>query len=324
MDTLRRRFSLSMMCRVLQVSRSGFYAWRRRPPSKRRRQEGRLQAEIRAAHERARWTYGPERLQRDLAAHGVRVGVHRIKRIRRQLGLRCRQKRRYRATTDSRHALPVAPNVLGPCFRVQRPNQAWVGDITDVATDEGWLYLAGLKDLHSGRIVGYAMANHRRQSLVSQALEQALQTRRPRPGLICHSDRGSQYCAWDYQQRLHQHGLQPSMSRRGNCYDNAPIESFWGTLKTELVHSRRFQTRQQAIDQITQYIELVLQPPAHPSPVGLFITRRLRTALLSISIRQNVIPWRPFLPTDLSMGTHQVTRPVTLVDRFSEVLSGSP
>ena len=125
-----------------------------------------------------------------------------------------------------------------------------------MATDEGWLYLAGLKDLHSGRIVGYAMADHLRQSLVIQALEQALQTRRPQPGLICHSDRGSQYCAWDYQQRLHQHGLQPSMSRRGNCYDNAPIESFWGTLKTELVHPRRFETRQQAIQQITDYIEL--------------------------------------------------------------------
>lgn len=184
------------------------------------------------------------------------MGVHRIKRTRRQLGLRCRQKRRFRATTDSRHNLPVAENVLAQRFRVARPNQVWSSDITYVSTDEGWLYLAGLKDLHSGRIVGYAMADHLRQSLVSQALEQALQTRRPKPGLICHSDRGSQYCAWDYQQRLRQRGLQPSMSRRGNCYDNAPIESFWGTLKTELVHPRRFQTRQQAIDQITEYIEL--------------------------------------------------------------------
>ena len=129
MDTLRRRFPLNMMCRVLQVSRSGFYAWRQRPPSERSGQEGRLQAEIQAAHERTRRTYGPERLQRDRAVHGVRVGVHRIKRIRRQLGLRCQQKRRIRVTTDSRHALPVAPNVLGQCFRVQRPNQAWVGEI---------------------------------------------------------------------------------------------------------------------------------------------------------------------------------------------------
>ena len=179
-----------------------------------------------------------------------------IKRIRRQLGLRCRQKRRFRVTTDSCHALPVATNVLGQCFRVQQPNSAWVSDITYVATDEGWLYLAGLKDLHSGRIVGYAMADHLRQSLVIQALEQALQTRRPQPGLICHSDRGSPYCAGDYQQRLHQHGCQPSMSRRGNCYDNAPMESFLGTLKTELVHRNRFETRQQAIAQITDYIEL--------------------------------------------------------------------
>lgn len=215
-----------------------------------------MQAEISAAHERARQTYGPERLQRDLAAHGVRVGVHRIKRIRRQLGLRCRQKRRFRATTDSRHVLPVAAHLLGQCFRAQRPNQAWVSDITHVATDEGWPYLAGIKDLHSGRIVGYAMADHPRQSLVIQALEQALQTRRPQPGLVCHSDRGSQYCAWDYRQRLRQRGLQSSMSRRGNGYDNAPIESFWGTLKTEFVHQRRFENRQQAIEQITNYIDL--------------------------------------------------------------------
>jgi len=255
-EALKRQFPLAVLCRMFRVSRSGFYAWRRRPPSTRSGQEGRLQAEIRAAHERTRQTYGPERPQRDLAAHGVRVGVHRIKRIRRQLGLRCRQKRRFRATTDSRHALPVAANRLGQCFRVQRPNQAWVSDLTYVATDEGWLYLAGIKDLHGGRIVGYAMADHLRQTLVIQALEQALQTRRPQPGLICHSDRDSQYCACDYRQRLRQRGLQPSMSRRGNCYDNAPIESFWGTLKTELVHPRRFQTRQQAIDQITDHIEL--------------------------------------------------------------------
>lgn len=230
METLRHQFPLTVLCRVCRVSRSGFYAWRRRSPSERSRQEGRLQAEIRAAHERTRQTYGPERLQCDLAAHGVRVGVHRIKRIRRQLGLRCRQKRRFRVTTDSGHALPVAANLLGQCFQVQQPNQAWVSDITYIPTDQGWLYLAGIKDLHSGRIVGYAMADHLRQSLVIQALEQALQTRRPRSGLICHSDRGSQYCAWDYQQHLRQHGLRPSMSRRGNCYDNAPMESFWGTL----------------------------------------------------------------------------------------------
>ena len=184
METLKHLFPLTVLCRVFRVSRSGFYAWRRRPPSIRSGQEGRLQAEIRAAHERTRQTYGSERLQRDLAAQGVRVGVHRIKRIRRQLGLRCRQKRRFRVTTDSRHALPVAPNVLGQCFRVQRPNQAWVGDMTYVATDEGRLYLAGLKDLHSGQTVGYVMADHRRQSLVIQALEQALQTRRPPPILL--------------------------------------------------------------------------------------------------------------------------------------------
>lgn len=256
METLRRQYPMTAMCRVFHVSRSGFSSWRRRPPSWRRRQEGRLHAEIRAAHERTRQTYGAERLQHDLAAHGVHVGLHRIKRIRRQLGLCCRPKRRFRTTTDSRHALPVADNVLAQCFRVGRPHQAWTSDITYIPTDQGWWYLAGIKDLYSGQRVGYAMADHLRQSLVSQALQQALQTRRPSPGLLHHSDRGSQYCAWAYQQCLRQHGIRPSMSRTGNGYDNAPIESFWGTLKTEWVHRRRFETRQQAIDQIAEYIEV--------------------------------------------------------------------
>lgn len=256
MEALKRPFPLTVSCRTLRVSRSGFYAWRRRPPSTRSGQEGRLRAEIRAAHERTRQTCGPERPQRDPAAHGVRVGVHRIKRIRRRLGLRCRQKRRFRATTDSRHASPVAANRLGQCFRVQRPNRARVRDITRVTTDEGWRYLAGIKDLHGGRIAGRAMADHRRQSLVIQAPEQALQTRRPKPGSICHPDRGSQYRASGYRQRSRQRGLQSSLSRRGNRYDNAPIESFWGTLKTEFVRQRRSETRQQAIQQITDHIEL--------------------------------------------------------------------
>lgn len=256
MKSLRLDYPVVLMSRVFQVSKSGFYAWLNRPPAARTQQEERLRLEIRAAHERTRRTYGPERLQCDLAEQGLTVGVHRIKRIRRELGLRCKQKRRFRATTDSRHRLAVADNLLGQQFTVHRPNQAWVSDITYIPTAEGWLYLAGIKDLYSGQIVGYAMAEHMQQTLVSEALHRALCAKRPAPGLIHHSDRGSQYCAHEYQRTLRQYRLQASMSGRGNCYDNAPMESFWGTLKNELVHHRRFETRGQAQAEIGEYIEV--------------------------------------------------------------------
>ena len=172
------------------------------------------------------------------------------------LGLRCKQKRKFKATTDSRHALPLAPNRLNRQFTVKVPNQAWVTDITYIPTDEGWLYLAGVKDLFSGELVGYAMSNRMTTPLVMQALFRAVAAKRPDKGLLHHSDRGSQYCAHAYQKLLRQFGMQASMSRKGNCWDNAPMESFWGTLKTELVHHRRFSTREQAQREITEYIEI--------------------------------------------------------------------
>lgn len=207
-------------------------------------------------HRRTRETYGPERLQADLAEHGIRTGVHRIKRIWAKLGLRCKQKRKFKATTDSKHTLPIAPNLLARQFVVTAPNRAWVTDITYIATDEGWLYLAGVKDLFNGELIGYAMAERMTKSLVMQALFQAVAARRPEKGLIHHSDRGSQYCAHDYQKMLRQFGMQASMSRKGDCWDNAPMESFWGSLKNELVHHRRFATREQAKREITEYIEI--------------------------------------------------------------------
>jgi putative transposase len=255
-EALRQDYPAAALCRLLGVSESGYHAWRKRPPSARARQEARLEMEIRAAHQRTRETCGPERLQAELSDHGVRVGIHRIKRIRKKLGLRCRQKRKFKATTDSKHALPVAPNVLERQFTVEAPNRAWVTDITYIATDEGWLYLAGVKDLFSGEVVGYAMSERMTKSLVMKALFRACATKRPGKGLIHHSDRGSQYCAHDYQKLLKQFGMIPSMSRKGNCWDNAPMESFWGTLKTELVHHRRFATRDQARQEITEYIEI--------------------------------------------------------------------
>jgi putative transposase len=255
-EALRQHYPAAALCRLLGVSESGYHAWRKRPPSARARQEARLEMEIRAAHQRTRETCGPERLQADLSDHGVRVGLHRIKRIRKKLGLRCRQKRKFKATTDSKHTLPVAPNLLDRQFAVDAPNRAWLTDITYIATDEGWLYLAGVKDLFSGEVVGYAMSERMTKALVMQALFRACATQRPGKGLIHHSDRGSQYCAHDYQKLLKQFGMIPSMSRKGNCWDNAPMESFWGTLKTELVHHRRFATRTQARQEITEYIEI--------------------------------------------------------------------
>ena len=244
------------MCRVLDVSESGYHAWRKRPPSVHTQQNARLEVEIKAAHQRTRETYGPERLQAFLADNGIQVGIHRIKRMRKKLGLRCKQKRKFKATTDSNHALPVAPNLLDRQFAVAAPNKAWVTDITYIATDEGWLYLAGIKDLFNGELVGYAMDARMTQNLVMQALFRAVAAKRPGKGLIHHSDRGSQYCAHAYQKLLRQFGMQASMSRKGNCWDNAPMESCWGSLKTELVHHRRFATREQAKREITEYIEI--------------------------------------------------------------------
>ena len=255
-DGLRPLHPVAMLCRLLNVSEAGYYAWRRRPPSPRTQENTRLAIEIRLAHERTRQTYGPERLQAELADHGIHAGVDRIKRIRRELGLRCRQKRKFRVTTDSRHNLPIAPNLLDRQFAASVPNRAWVTDITYVATDEGWLYLAGIKDLFNGELVGYALDERMTQNLVMQALFRAVAARRPERGLVHHSDRGSQYCAHAYQRLLRQFGMQVSMSRKGNCWDNAPMESCWGSLKTELIHHRRFATRNEAKREITEYIEI--------------------------------------------------------------------
>ncbi len=256
MKELRLHYPLPLARRVLSVSASGYYAWRERPLSKWAREETRLDVEIRAAHRQTRQVYGAEKLQHDLAEHGIRVGICRIKRIRRKLGIRCKQKRKFKVTTDSRHTLPVAENILGQQFKVTAPNKVWVTDITYIPTDEGWLYVAGHKDLFTGNIVGYAMGERLTRNLVSQSLFRAMALKRPAKGLIHHSDRGSQYCSQEYRKILERFGLTASMSRKGNCYDNAPMESFWGTLKQELVHHRRYRTRQEAILDITEYIEI--------------------------------------------------------------------
>ena len=224
--------------------------------SQRDREEIRLEIEIKAADKRTRHTYGPERLQRDLASNGIRVGICRIRRIRKKLGIHCKQKRKFKATTNSNHKLPIAGNLLNQQFMVDKPNMAWVSDITYVPTDEGWLYLAGHKDLCTSEIVGYAMGERMTRDLVSESLYRALAAKRPAGGLMHHSDRGSQYCSYEYREILSRFGIQVSMSGTGNCFDNAPMESFWGILKQELIYHRHYVTRQEAIRDITEYIEI--------------------------------------------------------------------
>jgi len=256
MEKLRTDYPIPLMCRLYDVSASGYYAWQGRPPSKRACEDARLEVEIKAAHQRTRQTYGAERLQEDLADNGVMTSVHRIKRLRRKLGIRCKQKHTFKVTTNSNHQSPVAPNLLEQKFTATAPNQIWVSDITYIPTDEGWLYLAGNKDLFSGDLAGYAMSERMTKNLILQSLFRGVTEKRPPPGLIHHSDRGSQYCAEEYRAILDRFGMVASMSRRGNCYDNAPMESFWGLLKNELVHHRRFKTRAEAVDAITEYIEI--------------------------------------------------------------------
>ena len=253
---MRLQYSVPELCMFLEVSESGYYAWLNRAPSKRAQENARLELEIKASHKRTREAYGAERLQKDLAANGIHSGICRIKRIKREQGLYCKQTRKFKATTDSKHTLPVAENKLKQEFKTEAPNRVWVTDITYIPTKEGWLYLAGHKDIFNGEIVGYAMGERITKNLVRESLLRAVAAKRPAKGLIHHSDRGSQYCAIEYREALEQFGMTASMSRKGNCYDNAPMESFWGTLKQELVHHRKYRSRQEAMQEISEYIEV--------------------------------------------------------------------
>ncbi|TBV81808.1 MAG: IS3 family transposase [Desulfobulbaceae bacterium] len=253
---MRLKYFTSSLCKMLKVSESGYYAQINRKPSKREQEDIRLTIEIKAAHKRNRRVCGAEKLQKELAEGGRYVGICRIKRTKREHGLYCKQTKKYKATTDSKHTLPVAENLLQQEFKAEAPNKVWVTDITYIPTEEGWLYLAGHKDIFNGEIVGYAMGERITKNLVSESLFRAVASKRPARGLIHHSDRGSQYCSGNYGKLLEQFGMTASMSRKGNCYDNAPMESFWGTLKQELVHHRKYRTRQEATQEIREYIEV--------------------------------------------------------------------
>jgi transposase InsO family protein len=253
-------FAVAPMCRVLGVSPSGYYAWKKRPAPKRLVEDVRLAEEVAQAHAASRGIYGSPRLHRELRAKGIRTSRKRIERLMRQRGLRGRQKRRFVRTTDSRHDRPVAPNRLQRNFATDRPNQAWVGDVTFIHTADGWLYLAVLIDLFSRRVVGWSTSESNDRALALAALGQALKGRRPRRGLLQHTDRGSPYASEDYTAAIAAHGLVASMSRTGDCYDNAVAECFFASLKAEWVDHESYSTRTEAHLSIAQYIDGFYNP----------------------------------------------------------------
>lgn len=244
-----------VMCRVLGVSRSGYYAWRTRPDSTRKKADRELTQKIRVVHGMSRGTYGAPRIHAELKADGIVCGRNRVARLMRHAEIRAKAARRFKATTNSRHRLPVAPNLLERRFAAGRVNRVWVADMTYIFTHEGWLYLAVIVDLCSRLVVGWAMDSRMTKELAVTALLMAVWQRKPGSGLIHHSDRGSQYASGEYQALLGQYAIRPSMSRQGDCYDNAVGESFFKTLKVELVYHCDYQSRQEARQSIFEYLE---------------------------------------------------------------------
>ncbi len=252
----RSLWRLPVMCRVLAVSKSGYFAWRDGRDGPRRSQDRALSVQIQAIHHQSRQTYGSPRIHHELKTQGHAVGKKRVERLMKTAGIAVLPLRRHVTTTDSNHDHPIAPNLLEQDFSAAAPNQRWVTDITYVPTVEGWLYVAAIMDLYSRRIVGWAMAATMHRDLVLKALDMAVADRKPDEGLIHHSDRGSQYASDDYRRAQAAYGMIASMSRRACCYDNAAAESFWHTLKNELIHRRHFQTRAEAQQAIFEYIEV--------------------------------------------------------------------
>jgi putative transposase len=259
-DAEKARWPVEVQCTVFGVSRSGYYAWKRRPPASRATEDAKLVVEIKAAHKTGRGHYGSPRVHRELRAKGRRVGRKRVERLMRQAGIVGRKKRRFRRTTDSNHPHPIAPNRLGRQFEVELPNTAWVTDVTYVWTHEGWLYLAPVLDLFSRRVIGWAASANNDRALALSALDRAVATRAPAPGLLHHSDRGSVYASGDYGDALSRIGAVKSMSRKGDCWDNAVAESFFATIKSELIDLADYRTRREAIVAIGDYIDGFYNP----------------------------------------------------------------
>jgi putative transposase len=261
-------FPVTAMCRVLKVSRSGYYAWKMRPESPKVSQDRRTAVIMAAIQAMVRRVYGTPRMHRELRARGEKIGRKRVARLMKQNGLQSRCRRKFRVTTDSNHSHPVAPDRLQRNFAPKGPNQAWVADITYIATREGWLYLAVVLDLYSRMVVGWKLSERINQQLVIDALKMAISRRKPSAVLIHHSDRGSQYASGEFRRELGAFGIHASMSRKGNCWDNAVAESFFGSLKTELEDLGRYHTREQARRQIFEYIEVFYNGLRRHSTLG--------------------------------------------------------
>lgn len=267
---MKGRWPITLMCEVLEVSASGYFHWadsRRVGDGGPRRlvSDEAVLAHIRALHAELRGEYGWPRMHKELLARGIRVGKERVRKLMQRHGIRAKGRKKFVVTTDSRHHLPVAPDLVQRRFTPEAPNRVWTGDITYIHTDEGWLYVAVVLELHSRQIVGWSLQPHMQTSLVNDALLMACFRRRPPPGLIFHSDRGSQYCSAQFQSTLTSWGIRSSMSRKGDCWDNAPTESLWGHLKTACVHGHRFATRQQARDTIMGWLGFYNHSRLHSS-----------------------------------------------------------
>jgi putative transposase len=264
----QEQFSLAALCRTMQVGRSGFYAWKKRGKSVRQQQNETLTEQIKVAYEESDETYGSPRIYKELNAAGIAGSQKRIARLMRLHNLRALKPKRFVVTTDSDHEMPIAKNLLARTFEAETPDTRWTADITYIWTSQGWLYLAIILDLFSRRIVGWAMDQKIERSLVLSALEMAIAGRNPSPQMLCHSDRGSQYASDDYQERLKKAGMVCSMSRKGNCWDNAPTESFFASLKKEMVYRTSFATREQARMAIFSWIEVWYNRKRRHSTLG--------------------------------------------------------
>ena len=262
------RFSLGLMCRLLSVSTSGYYNWRSRKPSRREEENRQLANKIKAIFDDEKSRSGALRITKRLNNEGTPVGRHRVAKIMRSNGWRARAAKKFKATTNSNHQLPVAPNLLQQNFSANRPNEKWVSDITYIWTEEGWLYLAVVMDLCSRKVVGWALCERMTKQLVIDALQMAIWSRKPPRGLVLHSDRGSQYCSHDYQKLLTLHGIVCSMSKRGDCYDNASMESWNHSFKVEAIHGEKFSTRAIAKNHVFEYIEIYYNRKRLHSMIG--------------------------------------------------------
>lgn len=267
-DTHRGQFSIERMCSVFGVTSRGYRSWRDRPISQRQRSDMVLLAHIRDQHRLSLRSYGRPRMTEELKELGFPVGQRRVGRLMRENGLCAVRTRKYKVTTDSAHSFNIAPNLLDRDFYAEGPNQKWAGDISYIWTAEGWLYLAVILDLHSRRVIGWAVSDRLKQDLEIKALNMAINLRQPLPGCIHHTDRGSQYCAHEYQKILKRHKFAVSMSGKGNCYDNSVVETFFKTIKAELIWRQSWQTRRQAEMAIFQYINGFYNPRRRHSALG--------------------------------------------------------